>query len=303
MTKAVILITSATSRNAAYAAKMLLAATKEDSKYTVRLGARNPDKLEEFVAQGAEAVVLDHSKPSSVRQAFRGVDAVYMVLPTLVGGEDDLMFKSILQEAKECGTVKHIVYLSAIDAAAPTDEFRPIHNHYANEQAIVESGIPFTILRPTFFHENTVAYRAESVKRSGEFASSAGDGVWTSVAICDIAAVAVAALRDPRQHAGKTYTLTEEALTDGQLAEKISKAIGKPVKHVNLSPEEHTELLKKHYAGPKDPDEFADGLVRLDRQKRNSQFSVVCPDLEQVLGRKGISLDEFVAEHADAFKD
>ena len=165
--------------------------------------------------------------------------------------------------------------------------------------------MPFTILRPAWYHEHTIVQHSQSVKRMGKFYSSAGDGVWTSVAISDIAAVAVVVLKNPEKHANKTYTLTGEALTDGELAEKIGRAIGwstGSVRHTNLTPEEHAKYIKAHYAGPRPVEEVVAGMLVLDKNKRESRFSEVRPDLELVLNRRGVSLDEFLMEHADAFR-
>jgi hypothetical protein len=53
----------------------------------------------------------------------------------------------------------------------------------------------------------------------------------------------VAAFTEPEKHVGQTYTLTGESVTEKQVAETISKIIGKPVTHVNLSPEEYGALI------------------------------------------------------------
>jgi uncharacterized protein YbjT (DUF2867 family) len=163
---------------------------------------------------------------------------------------------------------------------------------------VSESGIPFTILRPAWFHENVATYDGETIKNQGVFWSSAGDGVFTSVAIADIAAVAVAAFTEPEKHVGQTYTLTGESVTEKQVAETISKIIGKPVTHVNLSPEEY-EALVTQVTGRK---EYAAGLVLLDTNRREGHFAKVDPALEQIIGRKPISLHEVLTNNASAFK-
>jgi uncharacterized protein YbjT (DUF2867 family) len=104
------------------------------------------------------------------------------------------LIENYLKAAKETGT-KHIVYLSAIDADVKT-----VHNHKKYEQLVSESGIPFTILQPAWFHENVATYDGETIKTQGVSWSSAGDGVFTSVAIVDIAAVAVAAFTELEKH-------------------------------------------------------------------------------------------------------
>lgn len=300
MSKPVVLITSATSRNGSEAAKLLLA----QGKHTVRLAARDPSKLADLVAQGAEAVALDPTSVESMSKACAGVDIVYLILPTLVGELETIMFRNFLQAATAPGSsIKHIVYLSAINAADRTlVGYQPIHYHYEHEQLLKGSGIPLTILRPAWFHENQVTYHAQSIRTTGEFYTSAGDGVWTTVAIRDIAAAAVAVINNPHLHAGKIYTLTTEAVTDYMVAEKISKVTGQKVRHVNLTPKEHTDFILKSFSGRSSPEVFANALVTLDLEKRMSLFSKVHPDLEQLIGRKGVSLEDFLAEHADAFK-
>ncbi len=287
--KKVFLIAGASSKNGTSVAKLLLA--EAGNKYIVRVGARDPTKLSGLVALGAEAVVLDTSLESAFA-AFKGVDGVFIVVPFLAGGAEDILIENYLKAAKESGT-KHIVYLSAIDA----DE-NPSHSHKKHEHLVSESGIPFTILRPSSFHENAVTYKAETVKSQGVFWSSAGDGVYASVAIDDIAAVAVAALTEPEKHVGQTYVLTGESVTEKQVAETISKIIGKPVTHVNLSQEEYEALLTQ-VTGSK---EYAASVGVLETERREGRFAKVDPTLEQIIGRKPISLEEVVTKNASAFK-
>lgn len=296
MAQPVVLIITATSRNGREAAKQLLAR----GKCAVRLGVRDPAKVADLVAEGAEAVPVDTSKLESMKEATRGVDFVYLVLPSLVQGAEVIMFDNFVQAARATG-VKHVVFMSSMDAD-PSTGFTSFQDNRGREQTLISSGIPTTVLRPTWFHENALFF-ADPIKHMGEFRSSGADGVWTSVAVCDIAAAAVEVLSNPSPHTNKVYALTTEALTDKQLAEKISKVAGKSVAHVNMSPEEHYDFLKKIYQGPESgADEFAYALVNLDEGKRRGLFSKVHPDLEQLIGRKGITLDDFLAENAGAFK-
>lgn len=122
------------------------------------------------------------------------------------------------------------------------------------------------------------------------------------MAVCDVAAVAMAAITNPDVHTNKTYELREEAVTHKQVAEKISRVSGRKVTMVNLTPEEHYELVMKACAGAGNATALADQVVRSDKEKRDGVYSVVTPDLEVVLGRKGVTLDEFLEEHAEDFK-
>lgn len=74
------------------------------------------------------------------------------------------------------------------------------------------------------------------------------------------------------------------------------------MRHVNLTPEEHNEMMVKLLGGTEFAKEQAKLMVTLDLWKRMSFFSEVHPDLEQLIGHKGISLQDFIAEHAEAFR-
>jgi NAD(P)H dehydrogenase (quinone) len=298
--KPVILVTTATSHNGSEAAKLLLQAA--EGEYTVRLGSRSPSKVDSsLTSRGGEPVLLDNTLESAVA-AFAGVDIAYIIIPSIGDRAQRALFQNYLQAAKE-SNIKHIVYLSGLTAvAAELPSTSKLLSHRDNEQALRESGISYTALRGAWFHENATTWLAPSIKNTGQFRSSAGDGVWTSVAVADIAAVAVAVITHPEKHANKVYLLEEEVITESLLAEKITKAIGKKVTYVNLTPEEHRKLIKSFHPGNEaEADETADVLVELDTLKRNGTFSHVGPDLEHVLGRKGITLDEFLAQHKDAF--
>ncbi|KAJ7543411.1 hypothetical protein O6H91_09G037200 [Diphasiastrum complanatum] len=276
--KPIILITSGISKTGAAVAKQLLAARGNCS---VRVGSRDPNKLSALSAEGAEVVLIDETVSTAIA-AFTGVHAAFIVLPSLVGGLEAELLETFLHAAKQTG-VKHIVYLSAVDAEIGNT----VHKHYHYEQLLIKSCLSFTILRPTYFHENVINYHAASIK----------DGV---VAVHDIAAVAAAALADPLRHTGQIYTLTTEAVMDSQVAEKLSKVLGKQVSHVNVTPEEHLKILTQKYDRTRGA-AFAAGLVDLDKNKRLSRWSVVDPALERVLGHKGISLEQFFTVNASSF--
>ena len=61
----------------------------------------------------------------------------------------------------------------------------------------------------------------------------------------DIAAVAVVVLTEPgTKHAGKAYTLSgPEALTFTQVAEKLSAAVGKPIRYIDPPEAEYRKML------------------------------------------------------------
>ena len=85
----------------------------------------------------------------------------------------------------------------------------------------------------------------------------------------DIAAVAVTTLMSSG-HEGKIYTLSgPEALTYDDMADELSKALGREIRHVSLSPED----LKSGMLAEGMPEAIADRMLDLERYFREDRAS------------------------------
>lgn len=111
---------------------------------------------------------------------------------------------SFVEQARAAG-VRHIVYLSQLDAAA-NSVVRFLRYHAVVEEAISSSGIAFTHLRPNLYMQGLLGFRS-SITSEGRFFAPVGNARVSIVDVRDIAAVAVAALTQNR-HEGKTYDIT-----------------------------------------------------------------------------------------------
>jgi uncharacterized protein YbjT (DUF2867 family) len=138
----------------------------------------------------------------------------------------------------------------------------------------------------------------DTIRSEGAFYSATGDGKISHVDVRDIAAVAVKALTAPG-HEGKAYTLSgPEALTYSEAAMALSKALGKPVKHVNLPPAD----LKAGMVAAGAPEGMADMLLDLERYYRENQASRVTPDIRQVTGRDPHRFEQTARDLAPALR-
>ena len=73
----------------------------------------------------------------------------------------------------------------------------------------------------------------EALNNLAVFYFALGDAKLPMVDVADIASSLAAILRDPKPHAGKTYTLTgPTAISLHQFAAAVGEAIGKPVTYV-----------------------------------------------------------------------
>ena len=100
-------------------------------------------------------------------------------------------------------------------------------------------------------------------------------------------------------HEGKAYSLTgPEALTNHQIADKLSRAVGRTIRYVPLSPEE----LKTALLAAGMPEWSVNAILDLQRLYREGGGSQVDPTIERLIGRKATSFDTFAHDYAGAFR-
>ena len=241
---------------------------------------------------GLEGVVMDYTKPETIRPALHGVEKIFLVGPPV--RELPVLEANFVTEVRASGR-KHIVKLSALGGR---QSMFP-SGHRDSEENIEASGLPYTFLRPNGFMQNLVNYNAGTIRSQNAFYGCQGNGAVSVVDIRDIAAVAVIVLA-ATGHEGKSYSLTGgEALTNGQVADKISRVAGRKISYVDLPPAE----FKKAILTAGMPEWSADALLDLQRLYREGKASAVSDDVERLTGRKPIIFDQFAHDYAFAFQN
>src|SRR2546426_5219836 len=180
---------------------------------------------------------------------------------------------------------------------APSEAFTFARAHRAIERKIEKSGIPFTFLRPNGFMQNFVAAHASTIKNQGAFYAPARDSRISFIDVRDIAAVAAAVLVGAG-HEGKAYGLSgPEAPTHAEIAEKFSRALGKPVRYVDLPDNDYVRALEGFGLSSA----YARAILDLHHYYRTGAASAVTPDVERITGKKPISFERFIQDHAASF--
>lgn len=106
--------------------------------------------------------------------------------------------------------------------------------HHKIEKLIVVSKIPFTFLRPAYFMQNFTTTLSNDILNNLRIYLPAGDAKFTLIEVEDIGNVSAQVLIEPHNHINKSYELTNnEILTFTEIAEKISKGIGKTIKFIS----------------------------------------------------------------------
>ncbi|MEO8194215.1 MAG: SDR family oxidoreductase [Gemmatimonadales bacterium] len=148
-----ILVVGSTGTLGRKVARSLLAAGRD-----VRVMTRQLARVDELKKLGAKPVRADLNDPHSLEFALRGVRAVVTAAHSMLGRRDeasdlvdDAGHRSLIDAAREAG-VEHFVYTSVVGASPdhPIDFWR---SKARVERYLEESGLAYTIIRPTAFME------------------------------------------------------------------------------------------------------------------------------------------------------
>jgi uncharacterized protein YbjT (DUF2867 family) len=284
-----ILVTGATGLNGSALLRLLSA-----KGITTRALVRSRARAEAIAAlPGVEIVEGDMARPETLGAALRDVDRAM-----LISSSDPVMLEvqSGFIEAARAAGVKHVVKLSGImpDLTSP---FRFARMHGEIERRLEASGMAFTHLRagefmPAYFRQ------VPSIVARGAMFLPMDEARIASIDVGDIAEIAALALTGPG-HEGKTYPLTgPEALTMAEVAEKLSAATGKPIRYVNVAPED----ARKAQLAAGMPPYLADALSELFAERRKGKEAQVSPMAQTLLGRRPTSFGEFAVRHAAIFR-
>ena len=264
------------------------------SDIKVRGAIHSQNKVEEFRKnnRNTEVVVMDFNKPQTVAEALNSVDKLFWL--TLPRPKLEEALTSLIREAKKNGVIQ-IVKLSVFQYVGSIGRW-----HRYEENIIEESGIPYTFLRAGAFMQNFISFFGQTIKNQNAFYLPAGDGKVSFVDVRDIAAVAVKLLTEKNRfnHENTAFGITgQEALSYSQAAEILSKATGKKISYIDIPQEEAIESMK----GFGMEDWLIADLIEFSNIIKAGNASHMTDTIEQFLGRKATSFEQFVRDHINSF--
>ncbi|MEH2177857.1 SDR family oxidoreductase [Nostoc sp.] len=174
--------------------------------FFVRAIARDPVKAQSLLVKEVEVIKGDLQDVDSLERAFYEMDAVYLNLTTpsrkaAFYPERDGT-KNVIQAA-QAADLQHISKISGLGTRKVNETKWWQHQQkFEAEQAIIESGIPYTIFQPTFFMETLLMLiRGKSLTLIGD---PANPFYW--IAGEDYGKQVVAALKSEQAH-NKRYAI------------------------------------------------------------------------------------------------
>ena len=178
-----------------------------------------------------EIVEGDMSKRSTLGPALDGVDRVLMISAPVM---DMVETQSAFIDASKAAGVRHVIKFSGLDARPDTTfPFGLMHKEI--EEYLEKSGLAWTQLRPTGFMQEYLR-ETPSIIQDGAFYLALGDMKLNPIDLVDVAKVGFLLLRDGGHEGARLHMTGPEALTMAEMADRISRAVGKTVRYVAVSP-------------------------------------------------------------------
>lgn len=284
-----ILVTGSTGHFGKAAIEFLL--KKGISAKNISALVREETKASDLKANGIKLTIGDYNNYASLVKAFKGVDKLLFVS----GSEIEIREKqqdNVVKAAKEAG-VKHILYTS-FERKNET-QTSPIafvgKSHLDTENSIKASGMTYTIFRNNLYTDLLPLFFGEKVLETGIYLP-AGDARVGMASRNDMAEAAANVLISDG-HENKEYIISNtENVSFHEIAENLSQLTGKSINYTSPDNDIYMDTLVK--AGV--PEEYAGMFSSFSEAMKQGEFAPAESDLENLLGRKPVSVKEQLTE-------
>lgn len=284
----IILVAGATGNTGSGVAASLLAQGRR-----VRALVRDGSKAEALRERGAEIAIVDLDDPRTLGEGLmEEVTDAYFV--TWNGPTAFQQSRHLLEAIVRAGTEPRVVRLSAFG----TPGSRIITELARCEEELKASGLPWTILKPTFFMQN-VLMTAATVQEQGALYWDWGSGKAGMVDVRDVVDSAVGILTGQAGDVtGETFVLTgPAAIGFDEVAATLSRVVEGTVEYVPVPHEAaHEGLIAMGV-----PEWIADGYVELSAGFEAGFADLTTADVERLSGHEARGFEQFARDFAGMF--
>ncbi len=258
----------------------------------VRALVANAEEARIVEGPNTEVVLGDRERPETFAHTLAGAEVAVLITRHVTSLFE---LEAAFIKAAQAAGVGRIVKSSAFNASLDQQGAKLLHAK--SEQAIRQSGMTWTFLRPQFFMQNMLWF-ADEIKTKGTFSLNIKSGRVGMIDYRDIAALAAKCVTETG-HEGQIYNLSgPETISMQDIAASLSRAVGTPIRYNDISAEEfqryliamgwsawHAEVMTRSYAG-----------------MSQGASAIVTDDVQRLLGRKATSFDQVATDYARFFK-
>ncbi len=255
MTKKIIAVLGATGAQGGGLVRAILQDPSGD--FTPRAITRDPnsEKAKALKAAGAQVVAADVDDAESLKRAFNGAYGAFCVtfFWDHYSAEKEMAEARNMAVAAKAAGIRHAVWSTfedtRLDVPLADNRMPTIHGKYkvahfdgkaeAN-RFFTEEGVPTTFLYTSFYWENLIFFGSGPTKNpdgSYSFTLPMGDKKLPGIASEDIGKCTYGLFKPGAEFIGKHVGIAGEHLTGAAMAASLSTALGKDIRHNDISPD------------------------------------------------------------------
>lgn len=256
--------------------------------------ARDERKAAPLAALGVEVRLADYDRPETLEAAFGAGDRVLLISGSEIGRRVP-QHTAVVEAAARAG-VAQFAYTSVL--GGPEADFELAREHQVTEKLILESGLPYTLLRNGWYSEVYTEQLATALEHDAVTGSAPREGRIASAPRADYAAAAAAVLTG-EGHLNTAYELSgDTAWSLPEYAALVSEATGREIAYREIPAEAHLAI----FTGAGLPEELAAILVDVDRAIGRGLLAATPGDLARLIGRPTTPVAATVADAVAALK-
>jgi uncharacterized protein YbjT (DUF2867 family) len=233
--------------------------------------------------------ITGYDDTGAMTAALAGVETL-LLIPVKERPDRARVHAAAVDAAVQAG-VRRIVYSSFLGASA--DSAFPFgRDHYATEEYVKKTGLPFVFVRGSAFLEVVHwLIGADRVIRG-----PAGQGRLAPIARDDLADTIAAILAADGEHDGRRYDVTgPQALSLHDIAAEFTRASGRPISYVEETPEQAWASRRTYGA----PDWQVAAWVGTYLMLASGDMDIVSDTVPKLTGHPAQSLPDYLTHHPE----
>ena len=251
-------------------------------------------RSEQLSRLGAEVVEGDLLDFPSVRSALEGMQRAYFLFPVIPG---IIQAAGYFAQAATEVRLESIVNMSQVTSRREA-ESHATRDHWIAERLFDKSGIPVTHLRPTVFAE-WLLYFASRIAQDGCLSLPFGPVRQAVIAAEDQARVIATILVNPGPHQNQICPLYgAEELTFAEMAGEMSDVLNRPIRYQQID----FDSFEKGLLASGGDAFLAQHMRAVAADHRNGLFAGNNDQVEKIMGRKPLTVREFILKNKEMFR-
>ena len=264
----------------------------EKRNVEVYAGVRSETDFNKVESIGARPIIVNFADQDSLNKALAGMQRAFLVTPLMQNPE--AVTQMVINAYNENG-LKHLVRSTA-SGADSNGQIQMARWAGASEDLIKDSGINYTILRPTSFLQNFINYHSHTIIEHSGFYAPVGDAKYAMLDINDLGEIAAMALTC-EDHFGKTYELTGMAYNNEEIANTLSEIIGKKVSYIDVPEEKARESMLSNQM----PEWMVNAMMELNYIIKQGWAAGYSEDFKNLTDKEYTSAKSFFENNKEAF--